>query len=102
MWQLTGQQEALMDQSLKDQSMSSLFQQVREYLPSLRRAGGCCASDYLVHPTTLAHLRRRFNRVCSALLRNDSLTDMSERSVLYYELFEWLSVDDVTCTDFGV
>lgn len=46
----------------------------------------------MVHPTALAHLRRRFNYICSALLRNDSLTDMSDRSVLYFELFEWLEV----------
>lgn len=30
--------------------------------------------------------------MASSLLRNDSLADMSERSVLYFELFEWLQV----------
>jgi hypothetical protein len=66
--------------------------QLRMFLPSLRRSGGALTSDYLVHPTALAHLRRRFNNICSSLLRNDSLTDMSERSSVYFELFEWLEV----------
>ncbi|KAF8138699.1 hypothetical protein EV363DRAFT_1314564 [Boletus edulis] len=52
--------------------------------------GGALTSDYMVHPTALALLRRRFNLLCSTLLRNDSLSDMSDRSVLYFELFEWL------------
>jgi len=56
----------------------------------LRRPGGALTSDYLVHPTALAHLRRRFNNICSSLLRNDSLADMSDRSTVYFELFEWL------------
>ena len=46
----------------------------------------------MVHPSTLVHLRRRFNYVSSTLLRNDSLADMSDRNVLYFELFEWLEV----------
>lgn len=66
--------------------------QLRLFLPSLRRFGGALTSDYLVHPTALAHLRRRFNNICSSLLRNGSLTDMSERSSVYFELFEWLEV----------
>lgn len=66
--------------------------QVRVYLPSLQREGGSQTTDYLVSPTALAHLRRRFNTVASSLLRNDSLTDMSDRSVLYFELFSWLQV----------
>ena len=35
------------------------------------------------------------NYVSSTLLRNDSLSDMSDRSVLYFELFEWLEVCQV-------
>ena len=66
--------------------------QLRVFLPSLRRPGGALTSDYLVHPTALAHLRRRFNNICSSLLRNDSLADMSDRSTVYFELFEWLEV----------
>jgi hypothetical protein len=66
--------------------------ELRTFLPSLRRPGGAVTCDYLVHPTTLAHLRRRFNNICSSLLRNGSLTDMSERSSVYFELFEWLEV----------
>jgi len=81
-------------QRTKDEKLAKLLSAIRVYLPSLQRPGGGQTSDYLVHPTTLAHLRRRFNFVGSALLRNDSLTDMSDRSVLYFELFEWLEVSD--------
>jgi hypothetical protein len=79
-------------QRKKDEELGKVLTSVREYLPSLRRPGGGQASDYLVHPTALAHLRRRFNYLCITLLRNDSLADMSERSVLYFELLEWLEV----------
>jgi hypothetical protein len=72
--------------------MAKLLIAVREYLPCVQRTGGGRTSDFLVHPTTLAHLRRRFNFVSSTLLRNDSLADMSDRSVLYFELFSWLEV----------
>jgi hypothetical protein len=67
----------------------------------MKREGGTHASDYHVHPTTLAHLRRRLCPVFSAFLRNDSLADMSDRSVLYFEMFEWLKVrsdrNDIGC-----
>ncbi|KAF8529120.1 ubiquitin conjugating enzyme family protein [Hysterangium stoloniferum] len=86
----TGQAEALAVQRIKDEKMAMLLSAIRVYLPSCQRKGGGQTSDYLVHPTTLAHLRRRFNFVSSSLLRNDSLTDMSDRAVLYFELFEWL------------
>ncbi|KAI0650839.1 ubiquitin conjugating enzyme family protein [Trametes meyenii] len=87
---MSGQVEALNAQRLKDEKLATLLAQIRTFLPSVNREGGGHASDYLVHPTALAHLRRRFNFVSSQLLRNDSLTDMSDRSVLYFELFEWL------------
>ncbi|KAI6105628.1 hypothetical protein F5141DRAFT_1189440 [Pisolithus sp. B1] len=86
----SGQLEAQAQQRVKDGKIGSLLSRIRVYLPSLRRHGGALTSDYMVHPTALAHLRRRFNYLCSTLLRNDSLTDMSDRSVLYFELFEWL------------
>lgn len=70
--------------------MANILAEVREFLPSVRREAGPRSSDYLVHPTTLAHIRRRFNVVCSTLLRNDSLSDMSDRTILYSELFKWL------------
>ncbi|KAF7352807.1 Baculoviral IAP repeat-containing protein 6 [Mycena venus] len=85
----TGQQEALAQQAEKDAKIGTLLTQIGVYLPSLHREGHH-PSDFLPHPTALAHLRRRFNYVCSALLRNDSLADMSERSVLYFKLLEWL------------
>ncbi|KAH9899465.1 ubiquitin conjugating enzyme family protein [Cubamyces lactineus] len=87
---MSGQLEALNAQRAKDEKLATLLTQIRTFLPSVNREGGGHASDYLVHPTALAHLRRRFNFVSSQLLRNDSLTDMSDRSVLYFELFEWL------------
>ena len=90
--QRSGQIEAQAAQRAKDEKIGRLLRAIREYLPQLHRPGGGQTSDYLVHPTALAHLRRRFNYVCSALLRNDSLADMSERSVLYFELMEWLEV----------
>ena len=79
-------------QKIKDQSIGTLLKEIRVYLPTLRRDGGATSNDLLPHPSTLIHLRRRFNHVSSSLLRNDSLTDMSDRSVLYFELFEWLEV----------
>ncbi|KAI0321805.1 hypothetical protein OF83DRAFT_1097239 [Amylostereum chailletii] len=86
----TGQAEAQALQKTKDQKLGTLMSGIRVFLPSLHREGGGRASDYLVHPTALAHLRRRFNGICTSLLRNDSLADMSERSAVYFELFEWL------------
>ena len=93
---MSGQLEALAIQRAKDERLAKLLKSIRKYLPSLHRPGGPVTSDYLVHPTALAHLRRRFNFVSSQLLRNDSLADMSDRSVLYFELLEWL---EVTSTD---
>lgn len=48
-------------------------------------------TDLLVHPTALAHLRRRSSFV-GDLLRNDSLMDMSNRAEIYHALFDWLEV----------
>ncbi|KAI0041565.1 hypothetical protein FA95DRAFT_1548568 [Auriscalpium vulgare] len=86
----TGQAEAQAVQRAKDERLGTVMTSLRIYLPSLQRPGGGRTSDYLVHPTALAHLRRRFNTLCTSLLRNDSLTDMSDRSAVYFELFEWL------------
>ncbi|EMD40382.1 hypothetical protein CERSUDRAFT_110990 [Gelatoporia subvermispora B] len=91
----TGQIEAQAIQRERDDRLAQMLKQIRVFLPSLHRPGGGRTSDYLVHPTTLAHLRRRFNFVGSQLLRNDSLADMSERSVLYFELLEWL--ETISC-----
>ncbi|KAI0717965.1 ubiquitin conjugating enzyme family protein [Fomitopsis betulina] len=92
---ISGQLEALAAQRAKDEKLAFLLASIRVYLPSVRRPGGPKTSDYLVHPTALAHLRRRFNFVGSQLLRNDSLADMSDRSVLYIELFDWL--ETISC-----
>ncbi|KAF7332161.1 Baculoviral IAP repeat-containing protein 6 [Mycena kentingensis (nom. inval.)] len=85
----TGQLEALATQAGHDKVLGNLLTQLGVYLPSLHR-DGTHPSDFLPHPTTLAHLRRRFNYLCAALLRNDSLADMSDRSVLYFQLLQWL------------
>lgn len=70
-----------------------MLSNIRIFIPSVNRDNGVhFDSDFLPSPVTLAHLRRRFNFVGSQLLRNDSLTDMSDRSVLYFELLEWLEV----------
>jgi hypothetical protein len=45
----------------------------------------------MVHPTALAHLRRRSGFV-NDLLRNDSLIDMSNRNTIYIALLDWLEV----------
>lgn len=92
--QNTGQLEAQALQKEKDAKLGSFLSALREFLPNLHRKAGGQASDYLVHPTALAHLRRRFNHICSTLLRNDSLADMSDRSILYFELLNWLEVTD--------
>ncbi|KAH8092454.1 ubiquitin conjugating enzyme family protein [Cristinia sonorae] len=86
----SGHLEALKIQREKDEKLAKLLSDIRMYLPSIHREGGGKPSDFLVHPTALAHLRRRFNFVSSQLLRNDSLSDMSDRSVLYFELLNWL------------
>ncbi|KAL0949942.1 hypothetical protein HGRIS_009968 [Hohenbuehelia grisea] len=87
---MSGQLEAQALQKAKDEKIGAMLTNIRHYLPSLHRPGGARTSDYMVHPTALAHLRRRFNYICSSLLRNDSLADMSDRAVLYFELLEWL------------
>ncbi|KAJ6485001.1 ubiquitin conjugating enzyme family protein [Mycena vitilis] len=85
----SGQMEAQALQATKDEKIGRLLTEIGVYLPSLHREGHH-PSDFLPHPTALAHLRRRFNTVSSTLLRNDSLADMSDRSVLYFKLLEWL------------
>ncbi|KAJ4481506.1 ubiquitin conjugating enzyme family protein [Lentinula edodes] len=86
----SGQAEAQANQFAKDSKIRALLAEVRVYLPSLQRPGGARPSDYLPHPSSLTHLRRRFNLITSELLRNDSLADMSDRHGLYFELLEWL------------
>ncbi|KAI0682282.1 ubiquitin conjugating enzyme family protein [Cerioporus squamosus] len=75
---MSGQLEALNAQKAKDEKLATLLSNIRTFLPSVNREGGGHASDYLIH------------FVSSQLLRNDSLSDMSDRSTLYFELFEWL------------
>ncbi|OCF77874.1 ubiquitin-conjugating enzyme family protein [Kwoniella mangroviensis CBS 8886] len=87
----TGQQKAEKAQIASDAKTALLLSQVRAFLPDLNRPGGARTSDHLVHPTALAHLRRR-SAFVNDLLRNDSLLDMSKRSDLYRALFDWLEI----------
>ncbi|WVO14986.1 hypothetical protein L204_102629 [Cryptococcus depauperatus] len=87
----SGQIKAEEMQRLADSAVSVLLQHVQQYLPNINRQGGPATSDYLVHPTALAHLRRRSNFI-NALLRNDSLLDMSNRDAIYRALFDWLEI----------
>ena len=86
-WQL----EAQKAEEAADVKTVKLLSEVQIYLPFLNRASGTRASDHLVHPTALAHLRRR-SAFVNDLLRNDSLLDMSNRGDLYRALFDWLEV----------
>lgn len=72
--------------------MATLLKQVQVYLPQLSRESGPYSSDHMIHPTTLAHLRRRSGFI-NHFLRNDSLLDMSNRGDLYRALFDWLEVN---------
>ena len=77
---------------MKDEEIENLLREIRKFLPNRHREKGQKTSDHLPHPSTLAHLRRRFNYVSGTLLRNASLSDISDRRALYFELFEWLEV----------
>jgi len=88
---MSGQLAAAKAQKAADAAMVDVLRQVQHYLPSLARRGAPCVSDHMVHPTALAHLRRRSTFV-NDLLKNESLVDMSTRSGLYRALFSWLRV----------
>ncbi|KAG1764254.1 hypothetical protein EV702DRAFT_128577 [Suillus placidus] len=53
---------------LKDEQIGTILSQIRKYLLSLRQVVGARTSDYMVHPTALAYLRRRLRTT------NDSLS----------------------------
>jgi hypothetical protein len=74
-----------------DEKTALLLSQIQVYLPHLDRSSGTRTSDHLVHPTALAHLRRR-SAFVHDLLRNDSLLDMSNRDRIYSALLDWLKV----------
>ncbi|KLT45850.1 hypothetical protein CC85DRAFT_86895 [Cutaneotrichosporon oleaginosum] len=87
----SGQVAAEKAQKDKDRRTATLLNQVAVYLPTLKRESGPRTSDLLVHPTSLAHLRRRSGFV-NDLLRNDSLMDMSNRATIYAALMDWLEI----------
>ncbi|GFZ49786.1 hypothetical protein JCM24511_07189 [Saitozyma sp. JCM 24511] len=87
----SGQLKAQAAQMARDGETAELLSQVQVYLPHPNRASGTRTSDHLVHPTALAHLRRR-SAFVNDLLRNDSLLDMSNRAGIYRALFDWLEI----------
>nr|XP_019009265.1 uncharacterized protein I206_05913 [Kwoniella pini CBS 10737]OCF48046.1 hypothetical protein I206_05913 [Kwoniella pini CBS 10737] len=87
----TGQVKAGEAQKAADERILLLLSQIQIFLPNLDRVGGPKTSDHLVHPTALAHLRRR-SAFINDLLRNDSLLDMSQRAELYTSLLDWLKL----------
>ena len=89
MGQRTGQIAAKKIQDALDAKVSRHLNQLRYYLPSYGRESGARTSDHLVHPTALAHIRRR-SGFLNDLLRNDSLLGMSNRAALYEALLDWL------------
>ena len=89
--QTSGQKAAIEAQTEIDLATTKVLRQVQAYLPNLDREGGPCISDLMVHPTALAHLRRKSTFV-NDLLRNESLLDMTNREELYAALFDWLKV----------
>ncbi|KAG1772622.1 hypothetical protein EV702DRAFT_953365, partial [Suillus placidus] len=82
--------QAIKRLKVKDEQIGTILSQIRKYRLSLRREGGVRTSDYMVHPTALAYLGRRSNYLRTTLLRNDSLSDMSDHFVPFFVLFEWL------------
>jgi hypothetical protein len=89
--QTSGQKAAIEAQTKIDLATTKVLRQVQAYLPDLDRQGGPCISDHMVHPTALAHLRRKSTFV-NDLLRNESLLDMTSREELYTAMFDWLKV----------
>jgi hypothetical protein len=89
--QMSGQKAAIEAQTKADLATTEVLRHVQAYLPNLDRQGGPCISDLMVHPTALAHLRRK-SAFVNDLLRNESLLDMTNREELYAALFDWLKV----------
>lgn len=76
----------------RDTGIAELLAAVRAFLPNRERKGSFRSSDHMPSIATAIHLRRRFNPIASELLRNDSLSDMSERRGLYSEFLVWLEI----------
>lgn len=89
--QNSGRKKVMLARAQQDKRVTDLLRQVSLYLPSFKRQCGTFTSDGMVHPTTLAHVRRRSGFVVD-LLSSDSLLDMTNRAELYNALFEWLEV----------
>ncbi|KAH9819746.1 hypothetical protein DFH28DRAFT_886164 [Melampsora americana] len=88
----SGQEAASQIQKMQDQSLASLLASIRVFMPNRSRKGPFRSSDHMPSIATAIHIRRRFNPIASDLLKNDSLSDMSERRVLYEEFLEWLLI----------
>lgn len=87
----SGQLRVERAQAQQDKRTAEVLRHVSVYLPSFKREGGTRTSDIMVHPTALAHLRRRSGFV-NDLLSSDSLLDMSNRAELYDAVLMWLEV----------
>jgi hypothetical protein len=86
----SGQREAELNQTKTDDATAKLLSQLAVYLPNMKRSR-TFTSDSMVHPTALAHLRRRSGFV-NDLLRNNSLLDMTARNDIYCTLLDWLEI----------
>ncbi|CAD6959755.1 unnamed protein product [Tilletia controversa] len=83
---------AALKQQENDRALAEGLASLRTYLPTFSRSPAAVKSDYMPHSTTLAHLRRRLLPIASKLLSSDSFVDMTERRILYDELFLWLQL----------
>lgn len=92
MLQQSGQEAASKAQLLHDQTIASLLASVRVFMPNRSREGPFRSSDHMPSIATAIHIRRRFNPIASELLKNDSLSDMSDRRILFEEFLAWLAV----------
>ncbi|KAG0148440.1 hypothetical protein CROQUDRAFT_654953 [Cronartium quercuum f. sp. fusiforme G11] len=88
----SGQEAASKAQLLQDQALASLLASVRIFMPNRNRPNGYRHSDHMPSLAAAIHIRRRFNPIASELLKNDSLTDMSDRRILYNEFLQWLLI----------
>ncbi|PWN45521.1 hypothetical protein IE81DRAFT_344822 [Ceraceosorus guamensis] len=75
-------------QALDERIREALFQ-VRPFLPDVHRKPLAVQSDFMPHITSIAAVRRRFLPIASALLRTESLNDMTRRAALFQELLNF-------------
>ncbi|CAO1626480.1 unnamed protein product [Parajaminaea phylloscopi] len=96
--------KALTEQLARDERICGALRSLRPYLPNERRkyvklpgsstvtATGPLPVDLVSEITILAHLRRRFLPIASAMLQSRSIVDMSDRLHVFQELIAWLTL----------